>query len=115
MSSSTKGVKEDEVSPSGEVAEDLHKGGDGPSQSKEAEPEAVVAVTDVAFDKYAGGGVIPHGARGQTVMRLQEALGAPVTGIFDGHTESALRSAQASRKLPVTGICDEPTRRALSI
>jgi peptidoglycan hydrolase-like protein with peptidoglycan-binding domain len=34
-------------------------------------------------------------------------------GIFDQKTSTALRSFQASRGIPVSGLLDEPTRRIM--
>src|SRR6187200_2752905 len=44
--------------------------------------------------------------RGQTVRRLQEALGAGADGVFGPGTEKAVKAFQESNGLPVSGVVD---------
>ena len=49
----------------------------------------------------------------QSQLRVAGFDPGHVDGIFDEQTAAAVRKYQASRGLPVTGLLDEPTRRAL--
>jgi peptidoglycan hydrolase-like protein with peptidoglycan-binding domain len=60
--------------------------------------------------------VLRRGDKSSDVAELQQLLGMKVgngIGKFDGLTEAAVRSFQRSKKLPVTGIADSSTWRAL--
>jgi len=64
---------------------------------------------------------LQRGARGPDVTRLQRLLlnagfnPGPIDGIFGSRTESAVRSLQAARRLPVTGIVNVATWTALGV
>jgi peptidoglycan hydrolase-like protein with peptidoglycan-binding domain len=67
-------------------------------------------------------GSLSIGARGDDVKAVQEALiragihvAGGADGVFGAATQAAVRSFQASRGLPATGVVDEATRRALGI
>ncbi|MBT9547090.1 MAG: peptidoglycan-binding protein [Candidatus Sericytochromatia bacterium] len=58
-------------------------------------------------------------SQGDEIVLLQKALSkagyvVPLTGEFDRNTYAAVRTFQSSRKLPVTGSVDAPTREALN-
>jgi carboxyl-terminal processing protease len=59
---------------------------------------------------------LKRGDKSEDVADLQKLLGMKVgngIGVFDGLTEAAVRSFQRSKRLPVTGIADSSTWRAL--
>lgn len=82
------------------------------SQTQVAPPEPEPAPID---DIYSTGGMIPSGARGITVERLQAKLSVPVTRVLDRRTTNAVRGAQRAAGLPQTGVLDERTRKVIGI
>ena len=65
--------------------------------------------------------VVKVGSTGGDVRRLQRALNAanettrlPVTGVFDGFTDRALRAYQARNGLEVSGVAGTETWGALA-
>jgi peptidoglycan hydrolase-like protein with peptidoglycan-binding domain len=56
------------------------------------------------------------GDRGPVVMSVQRALGGlPVSGWFGPKTTAAVKAFQAKKKLPVTGVVDMATAKALGL
>jgi peptidoglycan hydrolase-like protein with peptidoglycan-binding domain len=53
------------------------------------------------------------GAKGSSVKKVQEALGLKADGSFGPGTEKAVKDFQAKAKLPVTGVVDIKTYRAI--
>jgi hypothetical protein len=53
------------------------------------------------------------GAKGSSVKKVQEALGLKADGSFGTGTEKAIKNFQAKAKLPVTGIVDLKTYKAI--
>ena len=49
----------------------------------------------------------------QTNLKMAGYDPGRVDGVFDAQTSQAIRQYQVSRSLPVSGLLDEPTRRAL--
>lgn len=82
-----------------------------PPADSAPEPEAGL---EEGSDAHATG-AIPVGATGPTVLKLQGAVGAPLTGVFDRVTVNAVRAAQRARGAAQTGNVDIATRRMLKI
>ncbi|HYO39668.1 MAG TPA: peptidoglycan-binding protein [Nocardioidaceae bacterium] len=59
------------------------------------------------------GMVLGRGDTGPVVAAVQRAVGAGVDGIFGALTSAAVGSWQGSHSVPVTGVVDAPTWRAL--
>jgi hypothetical protein len=53
------------------------------------------------------------GAKGSSVKKVQEALGLKADGSFGPGTEKAVKDFQGKAKLPVTGVVDIKTYRAI--
>jgi peptidoglycan hydrolase-like protein with peptidoglycan-binding domain len=49
----------------------------------------------------------------QTTLKLAGYHPGRTDGVFDAQTSTALRQYQAAQGIPVSGLLDEPTRRAL--
>lgn len=71
-------------------------------------------------DVRAGRGALTRGQQGETVLRLQRALGAQESGTFDEATERAVRELQLTmrsraefKNLVVSGVADQATLLAL--
>jgi peptidoglycan hydrolase-like protein with peptidoglycan-binding domain len=59
--------------------------------------------------------VLKFGSSGAAVKELQIKLGIPADSQFGIQTKKALLAFQTARKLPVTGICDDATWKALGV
>lgn len=85
----------------------------------DAGPEAVVPLKKVVVRKkrpaWHTSGPIPSGGAGAVVKRVQEIVGAPLTGKLDRVTSNAVRVWQINAGLPGTGRVDGPTRKAMGI
>jgi peptidoglycan hydrolase-like protein with peptidoglycan-binding domain len=54
-----------------------------------------------------------EGAKGSSVKKIQEALGLKADGVFGPGTSKAVKDFQSKSKLPVTGIVDLKTYKAI--
>jgi peptidoglycan hydrolase-like protein with peptidoglycan-binding domain len=54
-----------------------------------------------------------EGAKGSPVKKIQEALGLKADGVFGPGTSKAVKDFQSKSKLPVTGIVDLKTYKAI--
>ncbi len=59
------------------------------------------------------GMVLSRGDTGPVVAAVQRAVGTGADGVFGPLTQAAVRSWQADHSVPVTGVVDAPTWRAL--
>jgi cell wall-associated NlpC family hydrolase len=62
-----------------------------------------------------GCAVLSSGATGLAVAVLQKMVGTAVNGVFGGPTVDAVEAVQQAAKLPVTGVTDRPTWKALTL
>ena len=89
---------------------DVKEFADSAGVEAKAEPELEINDVDVFAE-----GSIPAGATGPSVLRLQEAVGAPQTGVLDRTTTNAIRAAQRAAGVAQTGNVDVATRRMLRV
>lgn len=59
--------------------------------------------------------LLKRGARGETVKKLQKALGQGADGVFGGGTETAVKALQAKHGLPADGIVGPKTLAVLDL
>lgn len=57
--------------------------------------------------------VLKVGSKGDSVKKMQQALGIKADGIFGSGTEAALKQWQKGAGLPVTGVADQETLRRM--
>jgi peptidoglycan DL-endopeptidase CwlO len=62
-----------------------------------------------------GCAVLSSGATGLAVTVLQKMVGTAVNGVFGGPTVDAVEAVQQAAQLPVTGVTDLPTWKALTL
>ena len=74
--------------------------------------EATTPVPANPLTRYATT-VLRYDARGAAVLALQKALGVSASGWFGPKTLTAVRALQTRAKLPVTGVVDTATWKAL--
>jgi len=74
--------------------------------------EATTPVPANPLTRYATT-VLRYDARGAAVLALQKALGVSASGWFGPKTLAAVRALQTRAKLPVTGVVDTATWKAL--
>ena len=74
---------------------------------------AYMDITKESKDIKASPG-LAKGSTGTQVKALQKALGVTVDGIFGPITERVLKAFQAKHGVPVTGIADKATLKALN-
>ena len=53
------------------------------------------------------------GSKGESVKKIQELLGVKADGSFGPGTDKAVKSFQKKSSLPVTGVVDQATLKAL--
>jgi hypothetical protein len=84
-----------------------------PLEEKKAELAAVVKSQGVPVPPVKLFKPFKIGAKGDSVVKIQEALGLKTDGAFGPGTEGAVKNFQKKEGLPVTGVVDEETYRRI--
>jgi hypothetical protein len=71
------------------------------------------AVKKAAPAKKAAFKPLKNGSKGDSVKKVQKLLGLKADGDFGSGTEKAVKDFQSKKQLPVTGIVDQATLKAL--
>jgi peptidoglycan hydrolase-like protein with peptidoglycan-binding domain len=80
---------------------------DAPVKASAATPKPVTGEVKKEFKPF------KVGSKGESVKKVQELLGLKADGDFGPGTEKSVKAFQKNSSLPVTGIVDQATLKAL--